>query len=284
MFCRSEMRAPWGFAVKAHGRAAFHILLEGECWLDVDGVDPPFHLRAGDVVVLPRGPGHALRSSRSHRVEWLDDILERTPPVFGQLAYGGTGVKTNLICGAFTIEDQELLPVLSALPAVAVVRSQDGATRWLHPLLELVSTEAASFEPGRDSVVARLADVLLLQTIRHTMQADGDWPQLFDRQVGATLRLMREAPERRWTVEQLASAVSMSRTSLSDRFRSTTGMPPMQYLTRLRIASAARELRTGRASLAEIAVRVGYGSEYALSKAFRREKGVTPSAYRLSSR
>jgi AraC-like DNA-binding protein len=278
VFCRSDMRAPWGFGVKAHGRAAFHILLEGECQLEVEGVDQPTRLSAGDVVVLPRGPGHRLRSGAGARVEWLDDILVRTPPVQGRLVYGGKGARTDLICGVFSIEDKEAAPVLNAIPTIALVRNADGRARWLAPLLALVKAEVGSFEPGADSVVARLADVLLLQAVRTGLQSANG--HIFDAQVGKTMRLMREQPERGWTLEALAKAVSASRTSLADRFRRSTGVPPMRYLTKLRIASAARELSGTNASLAEIAARVGYGSDVALSKAFLRETGQTPRDYR----
>ncbi|TMD37858.1 MAG: AraC family transcriptional regulator [Chloroflexi bacterium] len=282
IFCRSDMRAPWGFGVRAHGRAAFHVLLEGSCALDVEGVEEPIKLAAGDLVVLPRGPGHTLRSDRDAPVEWLDDILHRTPPVDGRLRYGGRGVHTDLICGVFAIEDREAVPILTAIPTVALVRREDGHT-WLGPLLEIIKVEVASFAPGGDSVVARLADVLMLQAIRHELEAVTHDYVIFDSQVGTALRLMREEPDRAWTIGGLARAVSCSRTSLVERFRLTTGMPPMRYLTRLRIATAARELGNSAATLAEIAPRVGYSSDIALSKAFRREMGVTASDYRVAA-
>jgi AraC-like DNA-binding protein len=282
IFCRSDMRAPWGFGVRAHGRAAFHVLLEGSCTLEIEGVDEPIKLAAGDLVVLPRGPGHTLRSDRDAQVEWLDDILHRTPPVNGRLRYGGRGARTDLICGVFAIEDREAVPILKAIPTVALVRREDGRT-WLGPLLEIIKAEIASFAPGGDSVVARLADVLMMQAVRHELEAVTHHGVIFDSQVGTALRLMREEPDRAWTIGGLARAVSSSRTSLVERFRLTTGMPPMRYLTRLRIATTARELGSSTSTLAEIAPRVGYSSDIALSKAFRREMGVTPSDYRVAA-
>ena len=278
VFCRSDMRSPWGFAVRAHGRAAFHLLLEGSCWLEVDGVDEPLRLERGDVVVLPRGPSHRLRSDPGARVEFLDDILERTPPVAGRLVYGGTGARTDLICGVFAMEDREAAPLLKSLPTVSLVRSSE-ADRWLTPLVELVKAEVGSFEPGAESVVARIADVLLLQVMRHAVEANNGHG--LDTRVGIALRLMREQPQRPWTVDALARHASASRTALADSFRMSIGMPPMRYLTRLRMAIAARELSGSDASVAAIAARVGYSSEVALSKAFRREMGLPPRDYRL---
>src|SRR5712691_2158164 len=282
VFCRSDMQAPWGFGVKAHGRAAFHVLLEGNCRLEVEGVGDPIRLSAGDLVVLPRGPGHTLRSDAKAPVEWLDDILDKTPPVRGRLRYGGRGARTDLICGVFSIEDREAVPILKTIPTVALVRKADG-DRWLGPLLDLVKTEAASFAPGADSVVARIADILLLQAIRHGTHAVDGNSVVFDSQIGTTLRLMRERLGHPWTINELARGVSMSRTSLADRFRLATGLPPMRYLMRLRIAATARELGAGTATLAEIAARVGYSSDIALSKAFHREMGVSPRNYRLTA-
>ena len=281
VFCRSEMGAPWGFAVKGHGRAAFHILLGGACWLEVEGVEEAVRMQAGDIVILPRGPGHRLLSDKSAHVEWLDDILERTPPVEGRLKYGGRGAATDLVCGVFAIEDREALPVLNVIPSVALVR-QAGRSSWLGPLLEMVRHELASFDPGADSVVARLADVLLLQVVRGSLDTTNG--HVFDSQVGTAMRLMSEEPQRPWTVDSLARAVSVSRTSLADRFHRATGIPPMRYLTRLRIALAARQLGGSNASLAEIAERVGYSSDVALSKAFLRETGSSPRNYRLAAR
>lgn len=282
VFCRSEMRAPWGFGVRAHGRAAFHVLLEGRCRLEVEGIEEPIDLGAGDLVVLPRGPGHTLRSDQNAPVEWLDDILERTPPVNGRLLYGGGGAGTDIVCGVFEIEDREAVPILKAVPTVALVRNADGAP-WLGPLLELIKAEVASFAPGADSVVARLADILMLQAVRHGLESGSTTHVVFDSQVATILRLMREEAHRAWTINELARAVSSSRTSVAERFRLATGMPPMRYLTRMRIASAARELRASTATLAEIAPRVGYSSDLALSKAFRREMGVSPREYRLAA-
>jgi AraC-like DNA-binding protein len=280
VFCRSDMRAPWGFAVKAHGRAAFHILLEGASWLEVDGIDAPVRLEQGDVVVLPRGPAHRLRSEAGAPLEWLDDILDRTPPVSGRLVYGGNGARTDLICGVFAIEDREAAPLLKSLPTIAHVRRSDLSNRWLSPLLDLVKAEVGSFEPGAESVVARIADVLLLQVMRHSIQPAN--VHRLDARVGTALRLMREQPQRAWTVDSLARHASASRTALADHFRASTGMPPMRYLTRLRMAMAARELSGSDASLATIAVQVGYSSEVALSKAFTREMGLPPREYRLA--
>jgi AraC-like DNA-binding protein/mannose-6-phosphate isomerase-like protein (cupin superfamily) len=279
VFCQSSMRAPWGFAVKAHGRAAFHVVLGGDCYLEVDGGPGQVHLQKGSVAVLPRGPQHTIRSAPGVAVEWLDDILAKTPPQNGQLHHGGTGPATDLVCGVFSIEDREALPILDALPEVAHAQADEGTDRWLPPLLELVRGEIGSFDPGSDSVVARLMDVLMLQTLRHSLRTAAHG-EVFDPQVAAALRLVGDRPEEAWTVDALARAVFLSRSALSERFRKTTGMPPMAYLRRLRLATAARRLHIGNDTMAEIATSVGYGSESALSKAFTREMGQSARAYR----
>jgi AraC-like DNA-binding protein len=285
VFCRSEMRAPWGFAVKAHGRMAFHLVLAGGGWLEVEGAVEPLRLEAGDVVVLPHGPTHRLRSDSTAPIEWLDDILQRSPLQRGQLAYGGRGARTDLVCGVFTVENGDAVPVLRALPTVTHIENRKGvAPAWLKPMLDLLRAEIASFEPGSESVVARIADILLLQAVRSALSDGPRWRNIYDPQVGKALRLMRERRQAVWTVEKLASAVAASRTAFADRFHEATGMPPMKYLTRLRMAAAARELRASTRTLAQIAARVGYSSEGALSKAFHREMGMAPRAYRAAGR
>jgi AraC-like DNA-binding protein len=262
----------------------FHLLLAGSCWIEADGVEETVRLSAGDIVVLPHGPTHRIRSERTAPIEWLDDILKRSPLVAGQLTYGGRGARTDLVCGVFSVENGELVPLLRALPAVAHIKNTEGAApAWLGPLLDLLRTEVGSFEPGADSVVARIADILLLQAVRSVLSDGREWRRLYDPQVGQVLRLMRDRPHVEWTVVKLARAVSASRTAFADRFREATGMPPMRYLTRLRIAAAGRDLRTSSRTLADIARRVGYGSEVTLSKAFRREMGVPPRAYRTAA-
>jgi AraC-like DNA-binding protein/mannose-6-phosphate isomerase-like protein (cupin superfamily) len=285
VFCRSAMGAPWGFAVKAHGRAAFHVILDGSCWLEVDGIEERVRLRSGDVVVLARGPGHRLVSQPRAPIVWLDDILAEEPIVKGRLMRGGAGAKTDLICGVFEIDSREAVPLLRALPEIAHVRGADGAPpAWLGTLLQLVDEESAQFTPGSESVLARLTDIMLIQVMRQVLLSGPALQPVYDRRVATALRLLREHPDRAWTLAQLAAAAASSRSAFNDRFRESTGMPPMRYLVRLRLAMAASELRGGDATLAEIAARVGYGSEVALSKAFRREFGVSPSEYRTAAR
>jgi AraC-like DNA-binding protein/mannose-6-phosphate isomerase-like protein (cupin superfamily) len=284
VFCRSDMGAPWGFAVKAHGRAAFHIILEGSCLLDVDGVADPMRLTSGDVVILPHGPEHRLRSDPAAPVAWLDDILAREPILAGRLTYGGNGAATELICGVFDIENREAVPIWSALPSIAHVRI-DGNEKpvWLSAILELVEEESSAFAPGSASVVARVTEVLLLQVLRRALDAESETQRIYDPRIAVALRLIRERPAADWTVSKLAAAATSSRSAFVERFRQATGMPPMRYLSRVRLAKAATELRNGNVALAELADRVGYGSEAALSKAFQREFGVRPRDYRSAA-
>jgi AraC-like DNA-binding protein len=276
------MRAPWGFAVRAHGQLAFHVLLSGKARLDADGLEAPIDLEAGDVVLLPRGPEHRVRSAAGAPIEWLDDILAEKPIRFGQLRYGGRGAETDLVCGLMGLEGPSAGRIANSIPAAVVVRAADGAARWLQPLLELLRLEIGAFEPGADSMASRLADVLLLQVLR---SAIGDAaPVVIDRHVGKAIRLMRDDPARAWTVDELARAVACSRSALAQKFVRATGFPPMRYLSRLRTALISGYLAQSDASLAEIAHRVGYGSEAALSKAFLREVGVSPGVYRDDSR
>ena len=285
VFCRSDMGAPWGFAVKPHGKPAFHVILDGECWVEAEDGGAPVHLRRGDVVILPRGPGHTMRSSSASKVEWLDDILAREPIEHGRLRYGGTGATTDLICGVFDIENGGAGAVLRTMPDVTHVPSTDGQPPgWMTGILDILEAESRAFAPGAESVAARVADIMLIQVMRHVLREGPVLLGAFDARVARALRLLREQPDRSWTVSKLAEATASSRSAFVARFRDATGDPPMRYLSRLRLNIAAGELRGGAATLADIAKRVGYGSDISLSKAFRREFGVAPREYRAAAR
>jgi AraC family transcriptional regulator, alkane utilization regulator len=286
IYCISEMRAPWGFGVAARDIPAFHLLTSGRAWLDVDGSRDSISLDAGDLVILPRGSGHRLRDSQQSKVFWLDDILAERPPVNGRLAYGGAGERTELVCGGFGIDQLPARPLIASLPEVVHLRGHEGRSpEWLSSLIRMISVELAADRPGAEAVVSRLTDVLLAQALRsHVARTGSQTRSLGDAQVAHALRIMREQPNEMWSVPRLAGAVGLSRSAFAARFRAATGEPPMKSLTRFRLEQAASYLRTSNAGVSEIARRTGYESEVSLSKAFRRQYGMAPGAYRQETR
>ena len=288
LYCLSEMTAPWGFQVAARSSPAFHLLTAGSAWLEVEGQREPVRLAAGDLVILPRGEGHIVRDSPKSPVRWLDRILTETPPINGHLSHGGGGQRSELLCGGFTVEKLTGRPLLEALPTVVHLRGSGGrAPEWLVSLVRMIAVEMASTGPGSEAVVTRLTDALLAQALRQCLvdadRAAGGSTAVSDPQIARALRLIREHPDRQWTVPKMAAAVSLSRSAFAERFRAATGETPMQNLTRFRMARAAEYLRGSMAGIREIARATGYDSEVSVSKAFRRQFGTSPGSYRKAN-
>lgn len=288
IYCLSEMTAPWGFKVAARLSPAFHLVTAGSAWLEVEGRADPVRLAAGDLVILPRGEGHVVRDSPSSPVQWLDHILAATPPVDGHLTHGGGGERSELLCGGFAVDKLTARPLLEGLPTVVHLKGTGGrAPEWLVTLIRMIAVEMASNRPGSEAVVTRLTDALLAQALRQSLiDADrdaGGSPAIRDPQIARALRLLREHPERAWTVPTMASAVALSRSAFAQRFLAATGETPMRHLARYRMARAAEYLRATTAGIQEIARLTGYDSEVSISKAFRRQFGTSPGAYRKAN-
>jgi transcriptional regulator GlxA family with amidase domain len=188
------------------------------------------------------------------------------------------------------LDDGAHHPLLPVLPKVIALRARDGhAAAWLAPTLSFLAAEAGTELPGARTVVSRLADILFIQVVRAHLgsapeQVSGWLGALRDPQIGSALGCMHEDPAHPWTVEALAQRVAMSRSTFAARFAEIVGEPPLHYLTRWRMQKARSLLREGRVPLSEVAARVGYDSEAAFSKAFKRAVGEAPGAYRRASR
>jgi len=288
VYCLSHMTSPWGFKVAARSSPAFHLMTAGGAWLEVEGQKEAIRISAGDLVILPRGEAHTVRDSRNSPVQWLDSILAETPPVNGRLNHGGGGEHSELLCGGFAVDQLTGRPLLEALPTVVHLRGSEGrAPEWLVGLIRMIATEMAASGPGSEAVVTRLTDALLAQALRRCLlevdRSGGKSTAVTDPNIARALRLVREHPDRPWTVPQMAAAVSMSRSAFADRFRVATGETPMQHLTRYRMARAAEYLRASKAGIREIARLTGYDSEVSVTKAFRRHFGIPPGAYRKAN-
>jgi AraC-like DNA-binding protein len=280
------MGAPWGFRVGSRPSPAFHLLTSGAAWLEVDGIDELLWLQAGDLVILPRGPAHQLRDARDSRILWLDDILTSTPVANGRLRHGGAGPRTELVCGGFAVDQLPVRALFDTLPEIVHLRGRDGrAPEWLSSLIRMISLEIAVNGPGTMAVVNRLSEALLAQALRSPLlEAEELGSPLQDVSVARALRLIREQPGAHWTVPTLATAVGLSRSAFARRFKTATGQTPMESLTSYRLARAAVYLTSSDAGLSEIAERIGYESEASISKAFRRQYGASPGAYRKALR
>jgi AraC family transcriptional regulator, alkane utilization regulator len=287
---RLELTAPWGFRAESAGDALFHVVLRGGCVLEVDGVEGDVLLSSGDLVALPHGNAHVVRDAKTSSVRALSEILAcKSEPSVHIARYGGGGAAATLVSGAFHFDDRRNNPVLEVLPPLVLIRGEHGrAVEWLEPTLQFIASEAASQQPGAKTVISRLADILFIQLVRGYLASDASagrgWLRaLAEPQIGAALRLIHQQPAHAWTVALLAQRVGMSRSTFAGRFRELIGEAPLHYVTRWRMRKAAGLLLDGRTTLAEIADRVGYESEAAFSKTFKRWMGSAPGAYRKAA-
>jgi len=265
----------------------YHLLTAGSCWGGLLG-EPAIRLEAGDIIVFPQGDPHVISSAPGMRAE-----VDLTPhrrsaqsplPIAISIAGGGPE-RAELICGFLGCDARPFNPLLAALPRVMHLRASGENGSVLRRLVELAVAESSAREPGGDCVLARLSELLFIEVVRRYVAAlpaenVGWFAGLRDDQVGRALQKLHQHPAHPWSLEELAKDVGMSRSMLAERFTHFVGVPPIQYLAQWRIQLAAVLLRSNRAGIAEIAERVGYGSEAALSRAFKRWVGVAPALYR----
>jgi len=271
--------------VPARDVASFHVVLAGGGILELEG-EEPVRLDTGDLAIIPQGDAHVVRDQPGSPVTTIAD-LEPQNATSWEVHGGGSGARTELMCGGFVLENAH--PLVASLPRIIRIEGSDGRpAEWLATSVRLLRGEMPACSPGAEEVVTRVTDVLLAQAFRAFLlfQHDGGGPvaALSDPQIAAAVRLVHEDPTRSWTVTELASRVALSRSAFSDRFRSLTGEPPMRYVTRCRLARAAELLREGDAQLAAVARACGYGSEVSLSRAFKRWFGTSPGTYRRRAR
>lgn len=286
---RLELTAPWGMEVGGSDPPTFHFyaILRGNGWLQVDGSRQAVPLAGGDLVLLPKGGRHLLRDEPGTRAVTLKQLLAGRVKTPGSvLRHGGGGAPSSIVCGHFTFEGGGSSALLQGLPPLIHVQSDGGAlVQWLEATLQFLAVETAQAQPGAETVVSRLADILFIQALRAHMasltDASGGWLRaLKDPQMATALRLIHEQPEKPWTVEALAQSVTMSRSAFAERFTRLVGEAPLGYLTRWRMQKAAHLIREEDATLGAIARAVGYATESAFGKAFRRHMGTSPGEYR----
>jgi AraC-like DNA-binding protein len=286
-YSRCELTAPWGIALPAIADSLmFHVVINGSCWLEV-GEAEQLRLQPGDLALVPHGAGHALRSDPTVLTPGLFDLpRDAMSERYEVIRVNGGGESARLLCGTVYFEHPAARQLAALLPPVILVQGWRSAeSEWIASTLRLMASEAQSPRPGGEEVITRLADILVIQAIRVWLQqestaASGWLSALHDPQVGRALAMIHRDPAREWRVETLAAAVAMSRSAFAERFSRLVGEAPMQYVTRWRMYLALDALREERATVAEIALRLGYGSEAAFSRAFKRFAGLPPGAAR----
>ncbi|MGW1542130.1 AraC family transcriptional regulator [Streptomyces sp. NPDC002309] len=279
---RTRRTAPWGLRFPVTREIGFHVVLQGRCWLLREGSDP-VPLGAGDVVLVPHGREIALADATdSALVEVapdMDDTWVSAPDATGDL--------TLLMCGSYHLDRAAAHPLLAELPDVIHLPRRVGGRTALNSVVDLLGDELDQRRPGTDAAIPALLDTMLLYILRawyqdHAPRETGGWAAaLADPTVGSALQDMHADPAAAWTVEGLSRRAGASRSAFSRRFAELVGRPPMAYLTWWRMTTAGRILRGHDDSpLQAVAERVGYSSEFAFNRAFKREFGVSPGVYR----
>jgi AraC-like DNA-binding protein len=283
----TEAHAPWGLRFDHTTGATFHVVLAGTSWLAPLPEGPEFEpvaLGAGDVVLLGRGVPHAMTSAPGAAL--VDFRPTRPSPAtpFGRVSLPGPGERATILCGAYRLRRHRPHPLLRDLPEVMHLPALPGHHPGLRTLVRLLGDELAAHPPGAAVVAPSLVDALLVYMLRawlsETAGAPGWSGALADPVTARALDAIHGDPARAWTVAQLGAAAGLSRAAFARRFTTLVGEPPLTYLTRWRMTTAARLLRDTDKPLAQVASAVGYGSAFAFAKAFRREYATTPGGYR----
>jgi len=271
----------------------YHVVTRGSCWISIVGGAPfePVLLREGDIAVLPQGDPHVVSSAPGMRAKPDLDAHRRPKDGSGlpfQLRTGADGATdAHLICGFFACDVRPFNPLVEALPRFMRIGRDTSSTAdsLLQQFIRLVSAEIGDHRAGAQSVLNKLAELIFIEAIRSymedlSMNNIGWLAGLRDPLVGRAMTILHAQPNRAWTLGELAAEVGASRSGLASRFTQLLGYPPIQYLTRWRMQLAARRLSEKGAKIATVAQDVGYDSEAAFSRAFKRFSGQSPSRWR----
>lgn len=271
-------------APEARRIVPFHVVAGGRCWIEVDG--ERHWADAGDVIVLPYGDRHEMGGSEDAVVVEVGTLVP-TPPweQMPFIEHGAGGETTHVVCGYITCEDPLFDPELRALPPVFVVHPEGPAAQWVRASTEFALQQTALVDGARVQTPPQLVRLLLVEVLKlHLASAPaaerGFIRALHDPVVAAAMAVIHRAPEQKWTVTSLAAAGNVSSSLLDERFREVLGMPPIRYLTTWRMHVAQDLLASTVLGVAAIARRVGYESEEAFSRAFKRKHGIAPSLWR----
>lgn len=284
-YTRSEFTAPWGLELPRFERCLmFHLMTSGHGFLELNS-GATYSLHPGDFALVPHGVGHRLMSETGATCGQLFDLpREAVSPRYEILRHGGGLAPATMICGAVRFDHpaaQKFIQLLPPIIHLEATRSSYGEA--MSDTLRLMAGEARSLRPGGETIITRLADILVIQAIRawleHDPVAQTGWlGALRDRQIGRAIMLIQRDPARDWSVASLASAVGMSRSGFAARFTEMVGVSVMQYVVEWRMNCALSDLKDQDVSVATVATRYGYQSEAAFSRTFKRVIGVTPGS------
>ncbi|MGB2691134.1 MAG: AraC family transcriptional regulator [Thermodesulfobacteriota bacterium] len=285
VYKRVNLSSPWGIEFDSGIYARFHMVVSGQSWLNIKDTNEQIHMSAGDIVVFPRGDAHSLYDNPRSKLVTAYEVLEainNNRPMFA-----GDKVDTVFVGGHFEFDRNLNHPLIDALPRfIHITDSERTELSWLETATNVIIHETASSIPGSDVIVNRLAEVLFIQVLRAYMLrnnfSNGFLAALKNREINKALELIHTAPYDPWTVEKLGREVGMSRSAFSSRFKELVGLAPIEYTTNWRMQKAYEMLKDTQLPLSIIAKQIGYISEPAFSRAFKRQFKQNPGAMRRS--
>ncbi len=289
-YCRSELTEPWGMTLPAMPAYLwFHVVLRGRARVLGDEGEVTV-LDAGDFALVPHGEGHRLDSEPGAETPFILDLeRELVSDRYEILRYGGGGTPTMLLCGAVRFDHPAGRELVASMPRTIHLQSAESPRLdRMYGVIRLMAAEAEELQPGGEAVITRLADVLVIQAVRAWIEADpaaqtGWLGALQHPQVGHALALIHEDPAREWSVASLAHELAMSRSAFAAKFSELVGEPVMSYVTRWRMYVANDLLQRDGTTVAELAGQLGYRSEAAFARAFKRIMGVPPGTVRRAA-
>lgn len=295
LYFRTSFSKPWGVAVPNYENVArFHFAHRGGCLVRVDGTDTIVDLAQGDLVIIPHGTPHSLYCGHEpeRTILPLDVVLEKSGyDGSGVLVYGGEEPRseTQLVCGHFSFDPSSRHILLDRLPPYIHLKNYgESAGRWMEATLRMIGEEAGGAKMGGDLIALKMSEAIFAQAIRSFIDGDEatEWGlgAFSDKNLSRALDAFHKSPTEGWTVETLAQAAGMSRTSFAVQFQKTMNMTPLEYVTRWRMELAKRVLLKPGASLTEAAGSAGYSSDSSFTRVFKKETGMTPAEFRRSQK
>jgi|AGTN01.1.fsa_nt_gi AraC-type DNA-binding domain-containing proteins len=290
VYCQADFTAPWGVQWEGRvGRAGFVMVVRGTCSLECGLSDKPISMASGDFLLTSRARPYSLRDSLGTPLTKFDDVLAQSnmdeTTRNRTFTFGGGGSSTKVVLGCYDFDTSGKNPFFSSLPEFIYIAAEELQSEpWMEPTLRFLSAELANERFGSAIAVDRLTELLFVQAVRihvqrtqlSTSHTTGWLTGIGDAQIGKAIAAIHANPEEEWTVANLAQHVGMSRSSFAARFKELTNTSPLDYVTLWRMQKANALLKRGNVSISDVAQLVGYKSEAAFSKAFKRETGHAP--------
>jgi AraC-like DNA-binding protein len=282
-FYRLDARAPWGFSSPGEPAIKFVYVVRGAGILSTATQPNPIALRSGDVFIMFDDEPYSIYDDQSSAM--IDCMEVKDMRVGSRIEVGGSGALTTFISGYFTIDAHDIQPLLAVLPKFLHLKSERDRTLAFQSVLEMLAVETENPSLGTEAVISRLFELMFVHAIRaysaqHQALPRGWLAAISHKNLGEAVRALHANLERGWTVESLARVAGMSRSAFAYKFKNVVGETPLEYLTRWRMQKAAGLIRRGNLSLSDICTNVGYDSEAAFNRMFKRTTGMTPGAFR----